>query len=406
MSESKALIALLREPETIRKQSHRLLSLAQQDVLTHFGVNLEKMTDTVSFVIDVIKTNYPDLNIPYHSRWRHFEVGNKDRIKALKQQLSTDSKDDNATILFELVIISVLLDAGSGASWKYQEQDTGTYYSRSEGLAIASLDLYLSGALSTHPKIPYRIDAQALISFNEEQLIKAFQVSSKNTLEGLSGRVSLLNRLGVCLQQKPQYFGSEGRLGDFYSYIKSLQINKKLSATTLFQAVLDAFNDIWPQRQGQTLGDVWIHKALKSDQFGSEYLPFHKLSQWLTYSLLEPLEQSGIQVIQLDALTGLPEYRNGGLLIDTGLLTVKNKALFSKAQDPSSEAIIEWRGLTVALLDELAQQIRQQLHQNENSLPLAKILQGGTWEAGRKIAKQKRSQGIPPIQIISDGTVF
>jgi hypothetical protein len=39
-------------------------------------------------------------------------------------------------------------------------------------------------------------------------------------------------------------------------------------------------------------------------------------------------------------------------------------------------------------------------------LPLAKVLQGGTWAAGRQIAADRRPQGRPPIQIISDGTVF
>ena len=108
----------------------------------------------------------------------------------------------------------------------------------------------------------------------------------------------------------------------------------------------------------------------------------------------------------MDKLTGLPEYRNGGLLIDTELLQIKNKNLLLQPQDPGSEAIVEWRALTVALLDELAELIRKQLHKDATSLPLAKILQGGTWEAGRRIAKKTRAQGTPPIQIISDGTVF
>lgn len=76
---------------------------------------------------------------------------------------------------------------------------------------------------------------------------------------------------------------------------------------------------------GVSLGDVWQHKALKTNELGSEYIPFHKLSQWLTYSLIEPLEHAGLSVNHLDELTGLPEYRNGGLLIDSGLLRIKIK---------------------------------------------------------------------------------
>jgi len=49
-------------------------------------------------------------------------------------------------------------------------------------------------------------------------------------------------------------------------------------------------------------------------------VPFHKLSQWLAYSLIEPLEAAGIAVDGLGDLTALAEYRNGGLLVDLGVI--------------------------------------------------------------------------------------
>lgn len=407
--EIKQVLQTLRNPETIRQQAHRILNLAKQDKLEHFSLDQEQMTSTASYIIEVITKNYPDLNIPYHSRWRHFEVGGIDRIKQMLQKAGEISAVEFGKICYELVIISVFLDAGAGPLWRYKEQSTGTEYSRSEGLALASLDLYQSGIFSAHPRDPYRVDAQRLIAFTEYDLAYGFQVAATNPLEGVAGRVALLNQLGVLINEKQLYFGQDGRLGDFFTYVSSLQHDHALSAATIFQAVLDGFNQVWPTRltiHGVSLGDVWIHKALKSEQAGSEYVPFHKLSQWLTYSLIEPLEHAGIKVTNLDALTGLPEYRNGGLLIDTGLLKVKQQELLLTPQAPDSEAIVEWRALTVALLDELAVLIRHQLHKNATTLPLAKILQGGTWEAGRKIAKEKRPQGIPPLQIISDGTIF
>ncbi len=403
------VLTRLRDPKTIRVQAHRILNLAKQNQLEHFTLDLEKMTSTASFVIDVIKEQYPDFNIPYHSRWRHFEAGNVDRISALKKKLSPISSAELGKLLYELVIISVFLDAGAGSSWRYLDKETNKEYSRSEGLALASLALYQNGVFSDNPKDPLRVDAKSLLNFSEQDLLQGFQVSSNNPLEGVQGRVALLNRLGKTLQQKPQYFGAEGRLGNFYSYVSSLNTHNTLSATALFQAVLDAFSDIWPVRltfHDVSLGDVWVHNALKTSTPGAEYVPFHKLSQWLSYSLIEPLEQAGIKVIDLEQLTGLPEYRNGGLLIDTELLQVKNKNLLLQAQEPGSEAIVEWRALTISLLDEIAVLIRKQLHMDALTLPLAKILQGGTWEAGRRIAKIKRTQGTPPIQIISDGTIF
>lgn len=403
------VLATLRDPRTIRVRSQAIFERVKQDKSAFFSLDPEKMTHTASFVIEVIQDNYPNLDVPYHSRWRHFEAGGINRIKKIQEQLSDLSVDERGKILYELVIISVLLDAGAGQNWRYKEPDTGIEYSRSEGLALASLSLYQKGIFSACPSEPLRVDAECLLAFNEDALRHGFQVTANNPLEGLSGRVALLNRLGALIQHDEHHFGKEGRLGNFYTYISCFAVNNRLTASQIFHEVLNTFNEIWPARllfHGIPLGDVWQYNALKTNEPGSEYIPFHKLSQWLTYSLIEPLEQAGIAVTHLEELTGLPEYRNGGLLIDCGLLQIKNKLALEKALAPDSEIIVEWRALTIALLDELAALIRKKLQKNAVELPLAKILQGGTWEAGRRIAKQKRPQGIPPIQIISDGTVF
>ncbi|MEZ4742488.1 MAG: DUF1688 family protein [Bdellovibrionota bacterium] len=136
------------------------------------------------------------------------------------------------------------------------------------------------------------------------------------------------------------------------------------------------------------------------------FIPFHKLSQWLTYSLIEPLEQYGVVVIEIDRLTGLAEYRNGGLFIDKGVIQAKNDSVFGKSFSPEDEIIIEWRALTICLLDLIAEKIAQKLQKDSHEFPLAKVLQGGTWLAGREIAQKLRHDGAPPINIISDGTVF
>lgn len=407
--EKQRVLSTLNDLRTVRERAHQILALAKENKLAYFSFHPEQMAPTAAFIMEVIHKNYPTLEVPYHSRWRHFEVDGLDRIKQMLMPLTHLSTQERGVILYELVIISVFLDAGAGASWHYSELSSGKQYARSEGLALASLELYQKGMLSAYPDQPYRVDAQRLIQFKESDLAEVFQVGPGNPLEGLKGRVALLNQLGTIIQEKTAYFGTRGRLGNFYIYVSSLVQKNTLAAPQLFAAVLQAFNSIWPTRvsyEGTPLGDVWTHKSLKTTKAGSEFMPFHKLSQWLTYSLVEPLEQGGINVTDMDGLTGLPEYRNGGLLIDTGLLSLKNKEVLQQAHEPGSELIVEWRALTLALLDELAQLIRQKLHKDANSLPLAKILQGGTWEAGRQIARKKRQGGTPPLQIISDGTVF
>ena len=387
------VINALQSLTTIRQRAAKLLSLARQNKSAYFYLDETKMATTADYVIEVIYENYPDLEIPYHSRWRHFEVGGIDRCKLFVGEESLGK------IKIELVIIAVFMDAGAGENWRYYEQKTGQFYTRSEGLALASFDLYRQGRFSVDAKAPWRVDAASLLDFSEASLGQGFQVSTENPLLGLQGRLALLHRLGVIVKDK-----LDGRLGNFYTYLLALAENNCLAADKLFDAVLTTFSFLWPERlryHGVSLGDVWQHQALLE-----VFMPFHKLSQWLTYSLIEPLEQSGMAVTDLEKLTALAEYRNGGLLIDTGLLCVKNEKILHEPQAMDSEVIVEWRALTIALIDELAAAIRQRLKLSAKELPLAKILQGGTWDAGRRIAKQKRAKGIPPITVVSDGTLL
>jgi hypothetical protein len=406
MNEHMDFLTWLKDLKTIRTQSQRMLELARHQQLEDFFVVEAQLETMATFVIDVIQSRYPNLNIPYHSRWRHFEACN---IHLIQDLLKNIPQQDHGKVLFELSIISVLLDAGAGERWRFQDITLQKQYTRSEGLALASLKLYQQGAFSSQ-KDPFRVDASRLLSFHEDEFKQGFQVTDDNPLNGISGRIALIHQLGETIISHAEYFGDEGRLGDFFVFVASSATpDKTLSANTLFSAVLNAFQPIWPTRliyDGTSLGDVWTHHALKTSTPGSEYIPFHKLSQWLCYSLIEPLEHMGITVTDMDLFTALPEYRNGGLLIDTGVLVLKNKARLLQAHEPGSELVVAWRALTVALIDILADMIRTRLKKSQTSLPLAKILQGGTWEAGRQIALTKRSFGVPPLQIISDGTVF
>ena len=237
------LIQTLRDPATIRIQAKRMLDRAKENRLEHFSYNPAQLIPTASFVIDVISTRYPTLHIPYHSRWRHFEAGGIDRIHIMQKELSHLPPAEQGKILYELVIISVFLDAGAGSAWSYQEPGTNKQYTRSEGLALACLNMYQNGILSAHQHEPLRIDAQRLIEFTATDLSHSFQITSANPLAGLAGRVALLNRLGHSMKQKTQYFGTEGRLGDFYCHISALATINSLAATQIFQAVLDAFNE-------------------------------------------------------------------------------------------------------------------------------------------------------------------
>jgi hypothetical protein len=85
---------------------------------------------------------------------------------------------------------------------------------------------------------------------------------------------------------------------------------------------------------------------------------------------------------------------------------LRDPAEVGRAHAVGSTLVVEWRALTVALLDRLAASIRRRLRMDAEALPLAKILQGGTWAAGRQIARKLRPDGAPPLAVIGDGTVF
>jgi hypothetical protein len=222
---------------------------------------------------------------------------------------------------------------------------------------------------------------------------EAFQVRDDNPLLGVEGRAALLRRLG-------QTIGRPARLFD----LMAAQARRgQLGAPEILEVLLRELGPIWPGRLslgGLPLGDCWKHPL------GHGFVPLHKLSQWMSYSLIEPLQWAGVEVVNIDGLTGLAEYRNGGLFVDTGVLVLRDPDDARIAHPVDSAVVVGWRALTVALLDRIAPMVRERLGVSAKDFPLARVLEGGTWAAGRKLAFERRADGGPPLKVISDGTVF
>lgn len=395
--------------KAVRERSRMVFDAGVAGRLTHFRVELDTLPACAAFVADTIRKNYPDLKVPPHSRWRHLSANGNDWAKRLGDRLSTD-RHERVRQRIELAVTSVLLDAGAGPDWRWRDPVTGRDFARSEGLALASLEAFRDGLFASDKGNPCSASAKGLKRVSIERLAQAFQVRRDNPLQGLEGRVDLLRRLGRALNDSQVVFGPRSRIGtmaDFLAHTR--QDNEPVAITDLLQMVLHEFGSIWPGRLtlgGISLGDTWRHPAVVVAGPTNGLMPFHKLSQWLTYSLIEPLQEAGIAVIDLDGLTGLAEYRNGGLFIDMGVMVPRDSDLPSMPLTPDQEPIVEWRALTVALLDEIAPLVRAELGVTAEQMPLASILEGGTWAAGRRIAAEKRPGGGPPLTIVSDGTVF
>jgi len=307
----------------------------------------------------------------------------------------------------------VLLDAGAGAGWSYVEPATGKTFTRSEGLGVASFHAFTSGMFSSDKEHPLRVDAEGLRGLATEHLASAFQVRENNPLVGLESRAALLRRLGEVMVEQPEVFGEDGRPAGIFDMLVTPQgtavpPTAEVAAHDILSQLLISLSGIWPAGnaiQGVPLGDCWRHEAVRGPGASDGWVPFHKLSQWLTYSLLEPFEWAGVKTRGLDALTALPEYRNGGLLIDSGLLRLRDLSVTREVWQPGDALIVEWRALTVALMDDVARAVRKLLHLDDQRLPLACVLEGGSWAAGRALAQRHR-RGLPPLQVASDGTVF
>lgn len=394
----------------VRERSHQLLEHGLAGRLEHFTVDLDRLEPCADRVVETIREAYPSLDIPFHARWRHFEAGGYDRWSAIRETVDWTSNAALGRAAFDLAIVSVLLDAGAGPQWRYEEGRTGNLYTRSEGLAVASLDMFISGAFSSRPHDPFRVDADALLRLTPDELKAGFQVDAGNPLVGLEGRLSLLNRLGRTVATAPDIFGQhdDPRPGGLLDAIAATAENGHIQATAILEGLLTHLGPIWPGRialGGIDLGDTWRHPLVEGVGGTKGLIPFHKLSQWLAYSLIEPLEWAGFTVMDIDGLTGLPEYRNGGLLLDAGVISLKDPAQLRVQHAIGSTLVVEWRALTVALLDRIAEPIRSKLGFKAQDFPLAKVLEGGTWATGRKLAWQLR-EGAPPLSIVSDGTVF
>jgi Protein of unknown function (DUF1688) len=396
--------------EAVRTRAHAMLALGLRNELLHFRIDQARLETAADLVADTTRVAYPSLRVPPHSRWRHFEFQGVDRWAALAGTRSW-GKDELARTAFDLAIVSVLLDAGAGSRWTYHDRRSGAAIGRSEGLALATLAMFESGVFSANSSEPLRVDAAVLRDLSAKAVRDGLQITDANPLVGLEGRIDLLRRLGHVVAEHPAIFGQHDspRPGGIFDAVAARSKEKIIRAPAILSELLLHLTPIWPVRQKLAdipLGDCWHHPLLRTQDTTDGLLPLHKLSQWLAYSLIEPLQGAGYGVTDIDGLTGLAEYRNGGLFVDTGVLNLRDPADAMRDHDVGSPLVVEWRALTVALLDQLVGKVRRRLNLDAPSFSLAQLLQGGTWTAGRFLAAKLRLDGSPPIRVISDGSVF
>lgn len=406
----------------------------------YFNLNLDKIPDVVDFVVDeIIRPDYPSdealEKIPPHGRWQHINASNIDRMGKLIKEWRDKNFSENEICkkIIDLFVFSVLIDAGAGTSWSYHEESSNTTIGRSEGLAVASVNIFCQGKLSDDPEDdPYKVNGSSLTSWTLADFNKNFQISSENVIDGLEGRLNLIKSLGNALCSNKEIFGPDSRPGNIIDYLYINRLKDYQTPTVDLSQVWDALMtglvSIWPKGRltlaGNPLGDAWNCDSIPN--LSNNIVTFHKLTQWLCYSLLIPLKSYGYKfdILNADLQTGLPEYRNGGLFVDFGVITLKDETLEKglnnskninfgdkdgickiPSYEPQDGVIVEWRCLIIGLLDYILPLVNDKLGYN---LELCQLIEAGSWKGGRVIAMRKRPEfnGGPPINLISDGTVF
>ncbi|KAH6664538.1 hypothetical protein B0J14DRAFT_493503 [Halenospora varia] len=431
----------LRSIGAVRERCKPMLEKARKNQLHHFNVDMDNFKNTTKFVVSIIKRDFaPDYGtIPPHGRWQHFNVGGRDRIAELLASWPSDPSE-RCRRLLDLFLVSVLLDAGAGTSWSYKSTESGKIYRRSEGLAIASLEMFKSGAFSSNSSQPHQVDGEGLRNLTVDVMRKGLQVTEENPIAGLEGRTELLTKLSEAMMNHT-YFGADGRPGNMLDFLISHPTSQASSVPiillpTLWGVLMDGLAPIWPSSRtaidGTALGDAWPLSSMPTSPTSAPWetiVPFHKLTQWLCYSLMQPMTKlMSIHFAGAELMTGLPEYRNGGLFIDTGVLELKTEDAKNGIENfklnseqsgkktvevvpmfkPDDDVIVEWRAVTVGFLDLLLEEVNATLGlQGSEALSLPQMLEAGSWKGGREMAEISRpNTQCPPIAILSDGTVF
>ncbi|KAL2871629.1 uncharacterized protein BJX67DRAFT_342732 [Aspergillus lucknowensis] len=313
-----------------------------------------------------------------------------------------------------------------------------------EGVGRKDVVYGMYGFTGRWKKVLIDCQGQALRNMTVETLYRGFQIDDeRNPLVGAGARVEILRKLGQSLLDHKDVFGPDGRPGLLVGMLLSTTGNaisnqlgdylrrnggSELDYALLWSTLQTQLIPIWPpdrtQIAGCPVGDAWPLSVLAKHESASResaetatIQPFHKLTQWLAYSLKVPFERLlSTTWANAELGTGLPEYRNGGLFVDMGVLTLKEGALerglrISGGTLPcfgaGDDEIVEWRAMTVALLDELHQRILSSGRFGGVKLSLPQVLEAGSWKAGREIAAERRPETkSSPILNSGDGTLF
>ena len=276
--------------------------------------------------------NYPALDIPFHARWRHFAAGGVDRWAKLAASAPWPDAASRARSAFDLAIVSVLLDAGAGPDWRYRARRRFAPCRARKGSRSPPSTCSRSGAFSADPRDKLargRLAACLHRGLRTRRglpgLRRQIRSSGSRAARRCCGRSGARSRQHR--RSSPRETSAAGRAlrpsrrdrrSAPRASTRRIHFGSRAHASRADLAVA-------PVARRRPARRLLAPSGVRRDDATNGLLPFHKLSQWLSYSLIEPLQEAGIKVVDIDGLTGLPEYRNGGLFIDLGAVSLKRQ---------------------------------------------------------------------------------
>lgn len=401
---AEAAATILRTTPAIRARARQLLERARRGESRWFTVEDAHAETAAKETEHALHGRHP----PLHSFWRLVEAGGLNRRAQLDALMGAAPVQVKSHALVDFTTLGVLLGDMPAGRWRYTEAASGGTLEGPEGLAVATFHAFAGGLFSSDARRPLQADTVGLRSLVTEHLAAAFQVTQANPLPGIADAAIRLRRLGEIMAEQPEVFGESARPGGLLDELISplgpaTPHTADVAAHDVLSQILMSFSALWADGNSIgtiPLGDCWRHEAVRGEGASDGWMPLHAQAQWLAGSLLEPLEWCGVKVREPELLTPLADGANGGLVLDSGWLALRDAGAAQQRWKRGDEIVVEWRALTVAMLDELGNTLRDKLRLEASHDALARI-QGGTSAAGRAFAARLRD-GRPPLTVAGE----
>lgn len=395
----------------VRTRASEVLELAKAEKLTHVSVNLDLLPKLAARVTRTIEHSYPDFQVPPYGCWRHFEAGGLDRWGMLASARGFAAAEDVLAAAADLAVATHVVSVSIRSDWIYLDMVAGQAFEGRRAIAIGMLAMFAAGSFSADPGDPLRVDAHALVRLEEAEIVDGLRLDPELDRVAVTSIKTILKRLGEAIGLRPDLFEQRGesRPGHLALKLFSMAEVAPVAVTDILDALLDGLSPIWQEgakSNDVVLGDVWMHTKLFQDGPAKGLLPFHLIAQEITYALIEPFAWAGIEVAELDGLTGLGDLEHAALFLDAGIVNMKFKDAGSKSNEQSLDQATELRAVCIALFDRLADTLREQLDVSADVLPLTCILEGGTALLGDEIVRENATSAQQASRILKAGAVF